>query len=238
MLDGTAGIALTLALSLLACACSIPDDNALEIETLSSRTTLADAGAGKASENTAAPLAGRPSVETPRAARRRIASRRLTQPVPIKEFAEPRNPAPETPSSTGLSNEEITTPVAAAADHSSATGHERENEPSMRSTRDEIRHDLDRYGTPYPPPERHPGVAHEGEVKWVSLSTRSEATRVAINFGAAVGVRVGQAYDIVRGADFICTIRIDAVRAYESEGVIELSMPRRSPQRGNRVTVL
>ncbi|MEZ6196518.1 MAG: hypothetical protein R3F20_12455 [Planctomycetota bacterium] len=86
----------------------------------------------------------------------------------------------------------------------------------------------------YPPPPTGDEPKIDGQVLRFDAATNL----VEINRGTGVGIKVGHEYDIVRGADFICTVRIDRVEDGRSVGSIDVRMPGRQPRSGDRATKL
>ena len=86
----------------------------------------------------------------------------------------------------------------------------------------------------YPPPPAGDAPKIDGQVLRYDAATNL----VEINRGSSNGIKIGHEYDVVRGAEFICTIRIDRVEDARSVGSIDVRMPGRQPRSGDRATKL
>ena len=94
--------------------------------------------------------------------------------------------------------------------------------------------ELGRYKAVYPPPPTGDAPKIDGQVLRYDAATKL----VEVNRGSSQGLRIGHEYDVVRGADFICTIRIDRVEDQRAVGSIKVPMPGRQPRSGDRATKL
>lgn len=88
------------------------------------------------------------------------------------------------------------------------------------------------YVSVYPPPARPSQPKIEGTVVRFDRDT----DLIELNIGKNQGVQRGFTFDITRGSNYVCTVRVDRVGDNTSVASIEIQVTR--PQSGDRVTKL
>jgi len=128
--------------------------------------------------------------------------------------------------------------VAAIADRESVRETVRQRDSAIKDLQGQLAERtaiLTTYTNVYPPP----GAAERKKINGQVLQYRAASNVVQINAGKDKGVIVGHEFDILRGSQFICTVKVDRVQDSTCVGhMTKVRAGNRTPRGGDQATTL